>query len=67
MSETVAREEEWRTSSFSGPTGGNCAQVSVQTDGGWKLRHSKHPDGPVLEFTPGEVDAFKKGVQADEF
>lgn len=55
----------WRKSSFSEPT--NCVEVAPAQDGGWLVRDSKDPAGPVLAFTPGEWTAFMKGVHAGEF
>lgn len=46
---------------------GNCVEVALLPDGGWAVRDSKNPDGPVLFFTPGEVAAFVGGVQDGEF
>ena len=51
-------------SSFSGPNG--CVEVAVQKDGA-ALRDSKHRNGPVLEFSPSEWEAFVRGVKAGEF
>jgi hypothetical protein len=57
----------WRKSSFSGAACSNCVEVA-DLDGGWvAVRDSKDPCGPVLVFTPGEWDAFRKGVRAGEF
>jgi hypothetical protein len=39
--------------------GQNACQIFV--------RDSKHPDGPVLQFTPHEWQAFLGGVRAGEF
>jgi hypothetical protein len=36
-------------------------------DGSRAVRHSKHPDGPALIFSPTEWDAFIAGVKAGEF
>jgi predicted secreted Zn-dependent protease len=55
---------EWRKSSYS--INGDC--VEVQQHPGWVLvRDSKHPDGPVLTFTPHEWAAFLAGVRDREF
>ncbi len=57
----------WRKSSYSGGTGGNCVEVATLPDGGRAVRDSKQPDGPVLHFMPAEWAAFLAGVQAGEF
>ncbi|MBF8185054.1 DUF397 domain-containing protein [Nonomuraea sp. K274] len=56
----------WRKSSYSG-SGDNCVEVAALPDGSQAVRDSKEPDGPVLTFTPGEWDAFVKGVKDGEF
>jgi uncharacterized protein DUF397 len=56
--------EEWRTSSFS--DGMNCVEVADVGDL-VALRDSKDPDGPVLNFTRGEMLAFLRGAKEGEF
>ncbi|WP_239308080.1 DUF397 domain-containing protein [Frankia sp. Cj3] len=57
----------WRKSSYSGGTGGNCVEVATLPDGGRAVRDSKNPDGPVLRFTATEWTAFLAGAQDGEF
>ena len=57
----------WIKSSYSGPTGGNCAEVAFLADGQVAMRNSRHPDGPVLVFTRAEWDAFLSGASDGEF
>ena len=57
----------WIKSSYSGPTGGNCAEVAFLADGQVAMRNSRHPDGPVLVFTRAEWDAFLSGACDGEF
>lgn len=57
----------WRTSTHSGPDGGECVEVADLADGHRAVRHSKHPTGPALIFTPSEWHAFIKGVKDGEF
>ncbi|WP_239341229.1 DUF397 domain-containing protein [Frankia sp. CiP3] len=58
----------WRKSSYSGGTGGNCVEVATLPDGGGRaVRDSKNPGGPVLNFTATEWAAFLAGVQGHEF
>jgi len=54
----------WRRSTASG--GGNCAEVS-DTSESVLMRNSQRPDGPVLEFTRAEWEAFLTGVRDGEF
>jgi hypothetical protein len=57
----------WRKSSLSSG-GDNCVEVAVATDGSIGVRDSKQRgEGPVLEFTPTEWDAFVGGVKGGEF
>jgi hypothetical protein len=42
---------KWVKSSYSGGTGGNCAEVAVLPDGGRAIRDSKSPSGPFLYLT----------------
>jgi hypothetical protein len=46
---------------------GNCVEVATLPDGMIGIRDSKHPQGPVLRFTPGEWNAFLAGAQRGEF
>jgi hypothetical protein len=43
-----------------------CVEVAA-IDGGVAVRDSKDPDGPVLNFTHGEMLAFLQGAKAGEF
>jgi hypothetical protein len=56
----------WRKSRRSGG-GDNCVEVAFAADGTVGVRHSKHPDGSMLVFTPGEWAAFTGGVRDGEF
>lgn len=60
-------ELQWRKASFSGTGGGGCVMVAELPDGGFALKDSKDPEGPVLTFTAGERAAFIKGAVAGEF
>lgn len=57
---------EFRKSSFSQYVWNQCVEVAFR-EGTIAVRDSKNPTGPVLEFTPGEWDAFVKGVKNEEF
>jgi hypothetical protein len=53
-------DQVWRKSTRSGLTG--CVEVAVG-DAEVAVRNSRHPDGPVLEFTLQEWRAFLAGVR----
>lgn len=55
----------WTTAAAS--SGSNCAQAARDPDGLILLRHSKHPDGPTLVFTPDEWQALLTGARAGNF
>lgn len=46
---------------------GNCAELAPTADGGVAFRNSRHPDGPVLFYTPGEFAALVDGMKKGEF
>jgi Domain of unknown function (DUF397) len=64
---------DWRRASSSEDA--NEASVEIAFVAGSKegsdqviaMRDSRHPDGPVLIFTPDEWTAFTAGVQDGEF
>ena len=45
----------------------NCVEVADLPGGQIGVRHSKHTEGLVLQFTPGEWKAFLGGVRNGEF
>lgn len=45
---------------------GQCVEVARVGDV-IGVRDSKHPDGPILEFTPAEFEAFLDGAAKGEF
>lgn len=59
-------DAHWVKSSLSF-SNGNCLEVAGLPDGGVGVRDSKHPDGPVLVFTPAEWHAFLGGARLGEF
>lgn len=54
----------WRKSRSSGD--GNCVEVAM-SPGSVRVRDSKNPGGPVLEFTREHWALLMIGVQRDEF
>jgi Domain of unknown function (DUF397) len=57
----------WTKSARSGPTGGNCVEVTFLPDGKVAMRNSRQPDGPALIFTRAEWDAFVGGARDGDF
>ncbi len=59
-------EVGWRVSSHSSD-GNCCVEVNDLHPDTVLIRHSHHPDGPVLTFTRAEWVAFGKGFKDGEF
>lgn len=66
MDRSTSPQLAWRKSSFSGQ-GDNCVEVADLPSGGRAVRDSKDPEGPHLEFTAPEWEAFRRGMRAGEF
>ncbi|GAA3602420.1 DUF397 domain-containing protein [Kineosporia mesophila] len=45
---------------------GECVEMR-RHDGAIQIRDSKNPEGAVLSFTPGELDAWIDGAKKNEF
>jgi Domain of unknown function (DUF397) len=56
----------WIKSSLSFANG-NCVEVAQLPGGDIGVRDSKHGEGTMLRFTPGEWHAFLGGVRNGEF
>jgi hypothetical protein len=60
-------DANWRKSSYSSSTGGNCVEVAVPADDGLArvvaVRDSKDPGGPRLAFAPGDWQSFMRQVK----
>lgn len=62
---TNNRTASWKKSTHSASE--NCVEARFTGAGDVQLRDSKHPDGPVLTFTPARWNAFIGGVKTGEF
>jgi hypothetical protein len=56
----------WHKSSYS-EGGGECVETAVLADRRVAVRHSRHPGGAMLLYTPAEWNAFLKGAKDGEF
>ncbi|MBM7438763.1 DUF397 domain-containing protein [Streptomyces sp. HB132] len=54
---------EWRKSSYSGNTGGECVEVADGCAASVPVRDSKDPAGPVLVMSAGAWQAFVDGLR----
>ncbi|MGW7584000.1 DUF397 domain-containing protein [Kitasatospora sp. NPDC054768] len=57
----------WRKSSYSNASGGDCVEVADGITGMVPVRDSKDPDGPALAFTAEAWRSFVAGIQAHDF
>ncbi|MBQ0988189.1 DUF397 domain-containing protein [Streptomyces sp. F63] len=56
----------WRKSSYSNSTGGDCVEVSCESAAAVPVRDSKDPHGPVIAFTAGGWGSFIAAVKRGE-
>lgn len=63
---TAGPADTWIKSSYSSYAG-NCVEVTGLACDMIRVRDSKNPRGSILNFTPGEWDAFIGGVRNGEF
>ncbi len=56
----------WQKSNRSNPSG-NCVELAELPGGGIAIRNSRDPDGPVLIYTPDEINAFIQGARDGDF
>ncbi|SDT69870.1 protein of unknown function [Streptomyces sp. TLI_053] len=59
------QSDEWRKSSYSNGSGGDCIEVNDVVRG--QVRDSKDPEGPVLTFSPSAWQSFVAAVRAGDF
>jgi hypothetical protein len=65
MNTSSANVHAWRKSSASAMN--DCVEVAFASADRILVRDSKAPEGPVLEFTDSEWNAFLTGVRSGEF
>ncbi|WP_073951942.1 DUF397 domain-containing protein [Streptomyces kebangsaanensis] len=58
------RNAQWRKSSYSGSTGGDCVEVADNCPAGaLPVRDSKNPSGPVVTVGTAAWQAFVDGLR----
>ncbi|SDN01516.1 protein of unknown function [Streptomyces sp. cf386] len=55
---------QWRKSSYSSGTGGECVEVADNLPGAVPVRDSKNPDGPALLFPTPAWAFFVNSLQS---
>jgi hypothetical protein len=60
------RDVRWTKSQYSNPNG-ECVELAALPNGEFAMRNSRFPDGPVLLYTLGEINAFLAGAKDGEF
>ncbi|GII81141.1 transcriptional regulator [Sphaerisporangium rufum] len=56
----------WRKSARSNPSG-NCVELAELPGGAVGMRNSRHPGGPVLVYSPGEMADFIARTKRGDF
>ncbi|MFE6778147.1 DUF397 domain-containing protein [Streptomyces sp. NPDC057702] len=56
----------WQKSRHSNSQG-SCVEFARLAGGNVAVRNSRYPDGPVLVYTPAEIEAMLLGVKDGEF
>jgi hypothetical protein len=57
------RNAQWRKSSYSGNTGGDCVEVADGFPGAVPVRDSKNPTAPALLIRPDAWRTFVDGLR----
>ncbi|GAB2830930.1 DUF397 domain-containing protein [Streptomyces daliensis] len=60
--DSTTEEPRWIKSSYSGPGGNECVEISGAGTG-VGIRDSKAPQGPVLRFSPEAFASFVSGLK----
>lgn len=59
-------DDRWRTSSYSGGSGGNCVEISQHAGHILVVRDSKDRDGVTLRFVPDAWRSLVNRVKNDQ-
>jgi Domain of unknown function (DUF397) len=57
-------EAQWRKSSYSSGSGGNCVEVATNVPGVVAVRDSKDPDGPGLALSRESWDMLTSVIKS---
>jgi hypothetical protein len=60
-------DARWRTSSFSGNSGGGCVEVAFLPDGAVGVRDTKDRTRPPHHFSVAQWSAFVSAVKSGRF
>jgi hypothetical protein len=63
----ILNSAEWRKSSRSNGSGGNCVEIADNLPGIVAVRDSKNPDGPALAFSRDRWNAFLGNIKEGHF
>jgi hypothetical protein len=66
MPASELRDISWEKSRHSNSQG-TCVEFAKLPSGEVALRNSRDPDGPVLLYTPAEIEAMLRGAKEGEF
>jgi len=58
---------QWRKSSYSGGSNGDCVEMAPGLPGVVPVRDSKDPNGPALLFSPDAFAAFVSSIKSGQF
>ncbi|MEW9533939.1 DUF397 domain-containing protein [Microbispora sp. NPDC049125] len=56
----------WRKSRHSNPNG-NCVELAALPGGDVAVRNSRHPTGPMLVYSRGDLAAFLRSAKEGDF
>ncbi|GAA3800407.1 DUF397 domain-containing protein [Sphaerisporangium flaviroseum] len=66
MAASAIEGARWRKSAYSNPSG-NCVEVAPLPGGDVAVRNSRHPAGPALIYSRGEIAAFIQAAKNGDF
>lgn len=64
MEKSESSKPVWRRSKHCGAAGA-CVEVALLEDNTVAMRSSRHPESPILIFTPSEWTSFLEGLREE--